>query len=109
MGELQVGDKVLGRDGLPTNVTFITPIQYNRNCYKVSFEDGEVITADADHQWQIKTKTKDCITLTTKDLINFKRIRKDGKGTEYMYRVPMNRSLELPEAEVPIDPYVLGL
>lgn len=109
MGDLKVGDIVLGQDGLPTTVTFVTPIQYNRNCYNVTFEDGEVITADADHLWQIKTKTKDSVILKTKDLINFKRERKDKKGIEYSYRVPMNKPLDLDEKELPIDPYVLGL
>jgi hypothetical protein len=50
MGDLKVGDIVLDKNGLPTTVTFVTPVQYNRNCFKVTFEDGEEIIADADHQ-----------------------------------------------------------
>lgn len=109
MGELKEGDYVLGRDGFPTQVTFITPIQYNRNCYKITFEDGEQIIADADHQWLIRQKDNKERVLTTKDLLHFKRERKDAKGTEYLYRVPMNKPLDLPYKELPIHPYVLGL
>lgn len=109
MGELEVGDTILGQDGLPTNVTYVTPIQYNHNCYKVTFEDGESVIADADHNWYIRNKNNKCSVKTTESLLhNYKRIRKDGKGTEYMYRVPMNKPLELPEITLPIDPYVLG-
>ena len=39
MGDIQVGDDVLGKDGLPTKVTFVTPIQYNHKCYNITFED----------------------------------------------------------------------
>lgn len=110
MGELEIGDIVLDRNGLPTTVTFVTPIQYNRNCFKLTFEDGEEIIADADHQWQIKKKDVDKeLVLTTKDLLNFKHLRKDQKGTEYRYRVPVNKPIELPEKELPLEPYILGL
>ncbi len=110
MGNLQIGDYVLGRDGLPTKVTFVTSVQYNRSCYKITFEDGESVIADAEHQWQIKkTGFTNEVVLTTKDLLDYKRIRKDGKGTEYKYRVPIANALELPEKVLSIDPYALGL
>lgn len=50
MGELQIGDIILDEAGNPTNVTFVTPTQYNRNCYEVEFEDGEKVIADENHQ-----------------------------------------------------------
>lgn len=110
MGELKVGDYVLGNDGSPTKITFVTPTQYNKTCYKVTFEDGEMITADAEHQWQIKKlgSTKE-VVLTTEDLLDFKRVRADGKGNEYKYRVPIPKPIELPEKDLPVDPYTLGL
>lgn len=108
MGQLQVGDKVLGQDGKETNVTFVTPIQYDRECYNVTFEDGEVITADAEHQWLVKTK-KTTRVRTTQQLLNFKHDRADGKGTEYKFRVPMPEPMEFEHKELSINPYVLGL
>lgn len=110
MGQLKVGDEVLGRDGQPTTVTFTTPIQYNRQCFKISFEDGETIIADKDHNWYIRDKNNKEFIATTGQLApKYKRERKDGKGTEYLYRVPMNLAIELPTANLPIDPYILGL
>lgn len=110
MGQLKVGDEVLGRDGQPTKVTFVTPIQYNHQCFKVSFEDGETVIADKDHNWYVRDKSnKEFVATTEQILPKYKRERKDGKGTEYLYRVPMNLAIELPAANLPIDPYVLGL
>ncbi|MEY2463461.1 MAG: replicative helicase [Acidimicrobiaceae bacterium] len=51
MGDLQVGDQVLDDKGLPCNVTFTTPVQHDRRCYEVEFDDGSVVVADAEHQW----------------------------------------------------------
>ena len=110
MGQLQVGDMVLGLDGKPTKVTFVTPIEYNHQCYEVTFEDGEKIIADADHNWFVRDKENRHLVKTTKELLpHYKRMRKDKKGMEYLYRVPMNKAIDLPEQELPIDPYTLGL
>src|SRR5262249_36659530 len=51
MGEVRVGDQLLGADGKPTRVVAATEVMHGRPCYEVEFDDGEVIVADADHQW----------------------------------------------------------
>ncbi len=51
MGEVRVGDQLLGSDGKPTRVVAATEVMHGRPCYAVEFDDGEVIVADADHQW----------------------------------------------------------
>lgn len=51
MGDLVVGDVILGADGRPTTVTFATEVQHNRECFEVIFSDGSKIIADADHRW----------------------------------------------------------
>lgn len=51
MGDLVVGDVILGADGRPTTVTFATEVQHNRECFEVLFSDGSKIIADADHRW----------------------------------------------------------
>ena len=51
MGEVRVGDQLLGSDGKPTRVVAATEVMHGRPCYAVEFDDGEVITADANHQW----------------------------------------------------------
>ncbi len=51
MGEVAVGDYLVGADGLPTRVVAATEVMLGRPCYEVEFSDGTVIVADAEHQW----------------------------------------------------------
>jgi len=51
MGEVQVGDQLLGADGKPTTVVAATEVMLGRPCYEVRFSDGTTIVADAQHQW----------------------------------------------------------
>ena len=110
IGEIAVGDCVYGADGKPVIVDYITPV-FDGDCYEVEFEDGEKVIADADHEWYVKNHYHDKKGIKkTLDLLNFKHTRADGKGCEYLWRVPMNKPLAFDEnPNLPIDPYVLGL
>lgn len=54
MGEVAVGNQVYGVDGKPCNVVAMTEIMFNRPCYTIEFRNGEVITADAEHEWLVQ-------------------------------------------------------
>ena len=56
MGEVAVGDRLLGADGHPTTVVAATEVMRGRPCYEVEFSDGTVIVADAEHQWRTTTR-----------------------------------------------------
>ncbi len=56
MGEVQVGDHLIGADGKPTRVVAATEVMHGRPCYEVEFSDGTVIVADAQHQWRTTTR-----------------------------------------------------
>ncbi|WP_197506642.1 replicative DNA helicase [Mycobacterium sp. E136] len=51
MGDVAVGDWLLGADGEPTRVVAATEVMLGRPCYEVEFADGTTIVADAFHQW----------------------------------------------------------
>jgi replicative DNA helicase len=51
MGEVSVGDYLIGADGKPTRVVAATDVMLGRPCFEVEFSDGTVIVADAEHQW----------------------------------------------------------
>lgn len=135
MRDIHLGDFVFGTDGQPVLVTAESEI-FNKPMYLVAFEDGSTVKASADHIWTVQTKysrrtarrEKTCtdgrarsrrydleerdgwFEITTEEMVgNFKRIRPDGKGTEYLYRVPMNGAVQYPEADLPIDPYTFGV
>jgi len=51
MGDVAVGDRLLGADGEPTRVAAATDVLLGRPCYEVEFSDGTVVVADGSHQW----------------------------------------------------------
>ncbi len=53
MGEVHVGELVLGADGRPTRVVAATEVMEGRPCYEVALSDGSVIVADEQHQWLV--------------------------------------------------------
>ncbi|MBO2437401.1 replicative DNA helicase [Actinomadura nitritigenes] len=55
MGRVAVGDHLIGADGRPTRVVAATEVMHGRPCYEIEFSDGEVIVADAEHQWRTVT------------------------------------------------------
>lgn len=127
MGDIKVGDKVIGLDGKPTTVTFTTEVMHNHACYNVTFSDGETIVADADHRWITETRASRKASnaekkyahtspharrqrqhypsvVTTKQIA--KTIRtKDGRAN---HSLPDIAPIQLPEQDLPIDPYMLG-
>lgn len=61
MGDVAVGDHLIGADGEPTRIVAATEVMLGRPCYEVEFSDGTTIVADAQHQWP----TGDGIRTTT--------------------------------------------
>ncbi|WP_371303200.1 replicative DNA helicase [Nocardioides sp.] len=51
MGEVAVGDTLLDAEGRPTQVVAATEVLLDRPCYSLTFSDGAVVVADAEHQW----------------------------------------------------------
>ena len=133
MADIHVGDQVYSVDGEPTTVIAESQIFEGHDCYKVTFEDGEEIIADAEHIWTVMTKnsrranSRECVrldwgyiqeyrdkngyfdTTTEKMASDFARVRKDGKGIDYKYRVKISEPLQYTEQQLPLDPYILGL
>jgi replicative DNA helicase len=64
MGEVAVGELVLGGDGRPTRVTRATDVMMGRPCFEVEFSDGSVIVADAEHQWLVAVDSYESVLTT---------------------------------------------
>jgi hypothetical protein len=56
MGKIKVGDKVLDDQGKPTTVMWVSDINEQPDLYAITFSDGSVIKADADHLWWTETR-----------------------------------------------------
>lgn len=109
MGELKIGDSILGQNGVPTQVIETTPIQYKRDCYRITFHNGKTIIADKDHRWVTETKderrkNKKGQVRTTQDIIDTLYTDND----DINHYIKSSQPLLLPEKDLLIDPYLFG-
>lgn len=107
-GDLKVGDYVFGTDGNPTKVTAMTPINRNGDCYKIRFRDGSKITADAGHKWKVINEGGTVRVMTTEEIYRRIKTRKSA-GQVVRHKTPKPAPVNFPTADLPIDPYILGL
>ena len=108
MGEVAVGDLLIGADGKPTRVVAATEVMHGRPCFEVEFSDGEVIVADAAHQWVTWTPStiEPPRVVTTEEI--FDDLRTLSRDRLTRHAVAPTRPLELPAAELPVPPRELG-
>jgi len=132
MGEVQVGDQLLGSDGRPVTVVAATDVMLSRPCYEVVFDDQTSIVADAEHQW-VTTMAADRVLAaalaagrsrigipdhlipslaicplgvhTTREIAGTLLASDHGSAN---HAVPVTHPLELPDRDLPVAPYVLG-
>ncbi|OEV08880.1 replicative DNA helicase [Streptomyces nanshensis] len=112
MGEVAEGDRLLTADGRPTEVVAVSDVLHDRPCFRVTFDDGTSVVADADHEWLTDTRASrrsaraTASVKTTKDIAQTLRCHTaDGRAN---HSVPTAAPLELPARELPVDPYTLG-
>jgi replicative DNA helicase len=110
MGEVRVGDRLLGADGRPTTVIATSPIWYDRRCYEVEFSDGSVIVADGSHLWMTRDRQarrggRPAAVRTTEEIAATLHTA-DGRRN---HSVDNTRPLQLPWRDLPIPPYTLGV
>ena len=131
IGDLTVGEKVIGSDGNSYNVIGVYP-QGIKDLYRVTFNDGYSILCCDEHIWSVSTSANGnnsnlrktlTIDLTLKQLIDkdlqIKRI--EGKNnklqpTYYIsktgqpkWQIPIVKPIMFKKRELPVDPYLLGL
>jgi replicative DNA helicase len=122
MGEVAVGDQLVGADGRPVTVVAATEVMHERPCYEVAFSTGEVIVADGQHQWLTWARpaggqraggegggpgTGTAAVLTTEQIAATVDRRSGNGGRNHA--VPTCGSFDLPEADLPVLPYTLGV
>ncbi|WP_237340894.1 replicative DNA helicase [Williamsia soli] len=96
MGQVQVGDHLIGADGKPTRVVAATGVMADRPCYEVEFSDGSVIVADEQHQWLV-----DSTVSTTAEIA---AALAAGQAPTVANVDPV----ELPFADLDVDAYAVG-
>jgi phosphate starvation-inducible PhoH-like protein len=108
IGELQVGDLVVGSNGHPTPVLGVYP-QGRKQVYRVTTQDGASTLACGEHLWFVRTRGdqrsgRPGRVIQTKDMIG--RVR---RARYRQYELPLVDAVQFPFRPVPLDPYALGL
>lgn len=109
IGDLQVGDLVIGSNGEPTPVLGVYP-QGEKDIYRVTAQDGSWTLCCGEHLWTVRTasdkrRNKPWRVLETKEMIGNLRAAHARR-----YELPLlTAPVCFPEREVPMDPYALGL
>lgn len=115
MGDIQVGDRLLDEQGHPCTVTHVTGVQLGNTCYKITFDDKSTIIADAEHLWFTWDKSARRAfsrpgVQATPGLRTTKQIATSLYiGKEANHAILLTGPLQLPEANLLVDPYVLGM
>lgn len=114
IGDIKVGDKILSPDGNEVSVTFKTETMFNHQCYKIYFDNGEEIIADADHLWEVNAKdwrTGKKVITTNEIYLKYskKSNNKRGKGVVGPIYIEYTKPFIGENKNLPIDPYLLGV
>jgi phosphate starvation-inducible PhoH-like protein len=109
MGTLEVGDLVIGSDGLPTPVLGVYP-QGRKKVFRLRCQDGASTLCCAEHLWSVSTpddrrRGKPPRIIETREMIG--RLR---AAHQHRFEIPLLAApVEFGLRDVPMDPYALGL
>ena len=140
MGEIRPGDQVIGADGHPCNVTWVSETQW-RQVHRLHFDDGSTIDAGPEHLWTTfdngersaygdvarregraqdyrgawwdwkspgSSRGGDVKSATVRDTATLATSVPCESGSKANHSIPHTHPIVLPEAELPVDPWVLG-
>ncbi|WP_141007489.1 PD-(D/E)XK nuclease family protein [Nocardioides humi] len=110
MGEVGVGDLLIGADGRATTVVRKSEI-HHRPCYRVTFADGSSVVADNVHLWRVVTTRRQETTSSVVDSDQLHTLHRnlvaEGRGRSLW--IESGAALELPDqTELSISPWLLG-
>ena len=126
MGSLNRGDEVFAPDGSVVKVKALSPVFHDHDCYRVVFDDGTEIVADAQHRWETThfkdpqrpywpagvhhtdraaKNVRETSVVTTQQIAETLRT---SMGT-FNHYIPTAKPWDGPEQEFLIPPYVLGV
>lgn len=111
MGTIAIGDCVFDERGKPCHVVAKSLIDDTEQAYELVFRDGGRIVAGERHLWDVeyihgKTRAK---RWTTGEIYRrTQQYRETFSDNRSIIRIPVNEPLHLPEANLPVEPYLYG-
>ena len=128
IGDIVVGDKVIGSDGLSHNVIGVYP-QGLKPVYKITFNDGYSIECAEEHLWFVFDRCKNSYNvLTTGEMLDKELVKeKNGIGRNYdkvykystyykksdggnKWQIPIVKPIQFERKDMfLVDPYLMGV
>ncbi|MFT4260351.1 hypothetical protein [Microbacterium sp.] len=120
--DITPGAELFDEQGCITRVTGLSP-WWDQDVYRVTFDDGETVEAGENHEWDVLDLTKRSRANGTKSGVKDWRDRWDAAtrvttkemfdslrtpSGQLRWKIPLAKPLQMPEADLPIDPYLLG-
>ena len=111
MGDVMPGDELYDESGAVCRVTFATEVMNDRECYLVTFDDGEAITCCGDHLWTVNDRfsRKNPLTLRTADMADRVVLSTKRGWKEVRYTIPVAMPLSGKDSSFFVNPYILGV
>ena len=105
MEALQKGDRVFDKDGKVTTVTAISEVKH-LPCFRVRFSNGSSVVCDDEHRWLARKGGSNAWKQPYREMTvnEMYEAKEDGLSVT----IPVQGALALPEANLPLDPYILG-
>lgn len=109
MGDINVGDDVIGSDGKSKKVLGIYP-QGIKKIFEITFSDGSTVRSCDEHLWSVSTyshnlRKNSYITKTLREIVNGGLQFKNGNDKWY---IPIVKPITFESKELRLNPYVLG-
>lgn len=131
MENVVVGDQLFDENGNICQITHVYDIRYGRPCYKVTFHDGSILVADEEHEWLTNDYASrraevsaryyqnrgfgdrpQCVRSkfpSIKTTLEIKDTLYTPDGRYRNHAISTTQPLALPNKDLPVDPYVLGV
>lgn len=108
-GALRVGDKVFHPSGKPVEVVRLIP-QHQLCTHEVTTSVGEKLKVHANHEWTVLRGRRLWKTLETREMLRqgLWEGEQGKRGSRARFQLPDMSGINMPDAGLPIPPYVLG-
>ena len=108
MGDLRPLDVVYDEAGQPTTVQWVSPVMYDRPCYRITFANGESVVADANHKWAVRKHPHRALWVRTTQELYEDGVRAPSGDRQFQYAVDLPGALAGQDVTLPVSPYTLG-
>lgn len=120
---LRVGDQVIAMDGTPTAVVGVYP-QGEKPLYRLTFDAGQQVVCCGEHLWRVLPpaarygyrrshgKTEQNPRAGRWEVLDTHTLAERYRtppGPRQRFVVPSTEAWQLPEQDLPLDPYLIGL